>query len=203
MREHSLTVQAPELYLQSKTTEKARKGGFAMKKLLTLLLSLAMLASMSVTSFATELGPSDLDENGCATASTAVTYLASSSDANASDREAWTLTVPATMSADASGATISVTGAIPESKTLRITAPESVRLYLDGNENGDYTERRVDFEDIALVGNYKQTSVSANAKISVQNMSDIKFGVWSGALTFTVEMSDSESWQAHNVLTQN
>ncbi len=174
-----------------------------MKKLLTILLSLAMVATMSVTAFAAEIGPDDLDSNGKATAEATVTYSASSSNAEASDEETWTVTVPATMTVGESNATVIVSEAFAESKTIKVTAPETVTLYLNGNENNDYAVLSVDFEDIALVGNYRETSVAANAEISVQDMSDIKFGVWSGALTFTIEMSDTENWQARNVLDNN
>ncbi len=174
-----------------------------MKRLLILFLSLAMVSAMSVTAFAAEIGPADLDSDGKATSEATVTYSAASNDTAASDEETWTVTVPATMTVGESNATVTVSGAFAESKTIKVTAPETVTLYLDGNPNNDYAVLSVDFEDIALKGNYRETSVSANAEISVQDMSDIKFGVWSGTLTFTIEMSDTENWQAHDVLTNN
>ncbi len=181
-----------------------------MKKLLTIFLSLAMMCTLSTTVLATEIGPNDLDSEGKATASATVTYLASSTNTGdetgsdiARDSETWTVTVPATVTVGDSNTSITVVGSVAESKTLKITAPETVTLYLDDNTSNDYTVLNVDFEDIALIGSYKQTSVSADAALSVQNMDNVKFGVWTGTLTFTIEMSDTENWQAHDVLNNN
>ncbi len=190
-----------------------------MKSFLTAILSLVFIMSMSMTAFAAdvEINSDDLGEETKTTSETSVTYFASnnntgsggngdgsgsggSGDGMARDEEMWTVTVPATISADASEADVTVVGSFAASRTLTVTAPETVTLYLDGIQTSDYAVLTVNFNDIALAGNYKKTSVTAASKISVQDMSEIKFGAWSGTLTFTIEMSNTKNWVASDVL---
>ncbi len=161
-----------------------------MKKLVLSLLGTALIALSGMAVSATVIDGDDLSQ-GSTTVGSAISYDASqfSRDGKtASASEDWKVTIPAHIPADGTAASVTVTGSFGSSKVLSVTAPDTVRLYLDGDTDNDYVTLNVYFNDIVLQGDYMSESVSRVEPISVTDMRDIRFGVWEGTILFTITM---------------
>ncbi len=157
-----------------------------MKKFLTILLTLCMVATIGVTAFAEENQTTD------------ITYNASEN--GGVDAATWTVTVPATLTAGKSG-TIKVEGSWAPSDILSVTADKNVNMYLDGDENADYAVVPVIYNAISLAGSYTG-AVSAAETVTVDpdnTMSAIKFGKWEGVLTFYISLAADPDYVSSNI----
>lgn len=151
-----------------------------MKKIISLLLVLAMVLSMGVTSvFAAEIGGNWGD-------GTVVTY-----NADATATEYYTVTVPASLD-PGDGGTVTAEGKFPSNMTLTVTADTSVSL-----SDGISTKTLgVSFAGIELVGS-NTAAVSASNSVAVANWSDeVKaplFGEWKGTFNYFVELVEEST----------
>ena len=149
-----------------------------MKKIISLLLVLAMVLSMSIsTVFAAEIG-------GNWEGGTIVTF-------NEEATEYYTVTVPSALDPDNSG-TVTASGNFPSNKTLKVTADASVGL-----SDGIGTKTLgVSFAGIELVGS-NTAAVSASNPVAVANWSDeVKaplFGEWKGTFNYFVELVEEST----------
>ncbi len=157
-----------------------------MKKLFAIVLTLAMVLSMGATVLAAEDKTID------------ITYNASENEGV--DDATWTVTVPATLAATTEGE-IEAQGSWAPSDILTVTADENINMYLNGDQNADYTTVPVSFNPIALAGSYEgAVSVTETVTVDPENtMGDIKFGKWEGTLTFRIELNDDPNYVHGNI----
>lgn len=142
-----------------------------MKKVLSLILCLAMVLCMSVTAFA---------ENPTS-ATTAVKY-------EGLGDEAYTVTVPEKLAPNDS-ATVTLKGTWATDRRVSVIAPETVLLTNDINEN-DTKTLTVTFDDIVKTGD-NTVEKTYTETIAIGNITDALFGNWTGIITYTVEASDA------------
>ncbi len=157
-----------------------------MKKILTVILAVCMIAAMSVTAFAAE------------NKETEITY--SSADNDGVDTAEWTVTVPATLTAGTAGK-VTAEGRWAPSHILSVTADKKVALYIGGDVNADYATLPVTYNPIALAGSYAKPVIKTETvTVDAENlMSKIKFGAWSGTLTFTISLDADPDYKPGNV----
>jgi hypothetical protein len=151
-----------------------------MKKVLSLLLVLVMVCSFSVCAFAT----TDYT-NG-----TLVSYDATADndgDGQPDASEAWTVTVPAAM-APGDTAAVKAEGTWASNRQLVVTADDTVTL-TNSIKAADQKVLDVTFAGITLAGS-NTAAVEQSANLSVADISDALFGVWSGTINYDVEMQD-------------
>lgn len=153
-----------------------------MKKVLSLVLCLAMVFSLSVIAFAAETTPT-----GNYAAGTTVTY---SEEAT----EAYSVTVPATLTPGGSSGTVSVAGKWASNRVVKVSAPTSVILKNSINES-DTKDPAITFTAISKTGSntVEITGEEADAKsdISVTAIYGALFGTWSGTINYTVSIEDA------------
>ena len=145
-----------------------------MKKLISVILAVVMLLCLGASALAVEE-----TGTGDGTASSNVEYVATGT-------EQWKLTVPATIVPGTEPAKDNVTfgGTWPIDTKYIVTVPENVELFNSINVS-DTKVLDVEFSGIELAGSNTET-VSAGAKISVEDIGEAIFGTWSGTLEYTV-----------------
>ena len=141
-----------------------------MKKVISLILALAMVMSLGISALAAE-NPSS--------AFSSVSYTGEGI-------ESYSVTVPASMEpGDAS--TVKVVGTWASNRKLAITAPETVTLTnsIDGSEK----ELAVTFDGISECGD-NTTEKTYTGTIEVEDIENALFGTWAGAVEYTVSVKD-------------
>lgn len=159
-----------------------------MKKVLSLVLCLAMVFSLSVTAFA-ENTSYDKGEG----AQTAVSY-------EGTGTEAYTVTVPATITVKDTGdkatGEVNVAGTWASNKHLTVTCPTTVTLTNDIN-SADTKTLNITFAGIDKTGNncvaIETTDDGAHATLTVDNIKEALFGDWTGSISYTVTMANVAS----------
>lgn len=142
-----------------------------MRKILSIVLCLAMVLSLSVTAFAAE-NPT--------TASTPVEYEGLA-------EEVYTLTVPEELSPNGSGNVV-LKGTWATNRVVTVSAPTSVTLTND--KDGGTKNLAVTFEGIEKTGD-NTSEKTYTETISVANIENALFGTWSGTITYTVGIADN------------
>lgn len=152
-----------------------------MKKTLSLLLVLVMVCSLSMNVFAANVdytNGTDVSFNG---------ELDNDGDGNPDASEAYTVTVPATM-APGETAAVNASGTWASNRQLVVTADDSVTLTNSINA-ADQKVLAVTFAGIVKAGS-NTVAVSATEDLTVADISDALFGVWSGTIEYSVEMQN-------------
>lgn len=143
-----------------------------MKKIASLLLSLALVLGLAAPALASELSTEE-----SSTRTSTVSYTG--------EQEGYIVTVPTSITAGGSEESVTVTGAWDVDKTLTVTAPTTVEL-ANGDETANAT---VHFDGITQPGDSTKTFYGDNAiskSISVDKPEGVIFGTWTGTLTYTV-----------------
>lgn len=147
------------------------------KKILSVVLALVMVFSLSITAFAADK-------------STNVTYVGNGT-------ESYTVTVPASITVNAEGTEasgeVTVNGTWASNRHLTVSLPETVTLVNSINAN-DTKVLDVTFTGIDKVGNncvaIAATDDGAHATLTVENIEDALFGIWTGSVSYTVTMAN-------------
>lgn len=143
-----------------------------MKKIASLLLSLALVLGLAAPALASELSTEE-----SSTRTSTVSYTG--------EQEGYIVTVPISITAGGSEESVTVTGAWDVDKTLTVTAPTTVEL-ANGDETANAT---VHFDGITQPGDSTKTFYGDNAiskSISVDKPEGVIFGTWTGTLTYAV-----------------
>ena len=143
-----------------------------MKKIFSLALAVIMLVSAVPMVYAAETTDAG---NG-----TDVTYT------NAEAREAYTVTVPATLAPGGSGDVVA-SGTWGSNRKLMVKADQSVELINSINES-ETRNLDVTFPGIALRGN-NTAAVTDTKAVSVAGIDNILFGTWEGTFFYNVYMT--------------
>lgn len=140
------------------------------KKLMSLLLSCVMIFGLCASALAGE----DAGQ------STKVSLSGTGSDS-------YLLVVPANMTPGTSNI-VKLSGTWPSNKTYTITVDNTVVLRND-IDTSETVSASVSMDTLSLAGNNK-TSVSANANVSVGQISDVLFGNWTGSFKYYVSSAE-------------
>lgn len=147
-----------------------------MKRMLCMVLALAVALSLTIPAFAANSVNQSSDPQ---TATTTVTYAATTS-------ETWTVSVPATLNPGGSG-DVTANGQWPLNKKLTVTTDNSVTMKNTGSPDKTLA---VTFNTFELLGS-NVVSVSKEQPITVGNWSEGNaplFGTWTGTITYTVAL---------------
>lgn len=145
-----------------------------MKRILSLLLAVAMSVSAVPTAFAADTQDHSLG--------TQVVFTAE-------NNENYTITVPASLNPGQSG-TVTLDGYWPDSKTVTVTAEKTVTLK-NSIKAADTKTLNVTFLGISEAGSNtsKQTFTEP---VSVEGISNALFGTWSGKFNYNVDSTEEE-----------
>ena len=143
-----------------------------MKKVFSLLLAVLMLVSALPVAYATETQDYSLG--------TAVVYTADE-EAN----ENWTVTVPAKLAPGGNGP-VTLEGYWPSTKTITVTAQESVVLTNSINAN-DTKTLAVDFRNGISAAGSNTEKQKFTETVSVAAITNALFGTWDGHFYYTVK----------------
>ena len=141
-----------------------------MKKIVSLLLIVAMVCSLGLTAFATN----DYTQG------TLVVY-------NGTGAENYTITVPALLTPGQSG-TVTLEGMWADNRIVTVTADPTVTLKNNIKET-DTKTLSVNFAGISEAGS-NTTSQTFTKDISVDGITDALFGTWSGKFNYNVKLAD-------------
>lgn len=158
------------------------KAGIFMKRILSLLLAVAMSVSAVPTAFAADTQDHSLG--------TQVVFTAA-------NNENYTITVPASLNPGQSG-TVTLDGYWPDSKTVTVTAEKTVTLK-NSIKAADTKTLNVTFLGISEAGSNtsKQTFTEP---VSVEGISNALFGTWSGKFNYNVDSVEEEVPPAENYI---
>lgn len=153
-----------------------------MKRILSLLLAVAMSVSAVPTAFAADTQDHSLG--------TQVVFTAA-------NNENYTITVPASLNPGQSG-TVTLDGYWPDSKTVTVTAEKTVTLK-NSIKAADTKTLNVTFLGISEAGSNtsKQTFTEP---VSVEGISNALFGTWSGKFNYNVDSVEEEVPPAENYI---
>ena len=145
-----------------------------MKRIVSLLLAVAMSVSAVPTAFAADTQDHSLG--------TQVVFTAA-------NNENYTITVPASLNPGQSG-TVTLDGYWPDSKTVTVTAEKTVTL-TNSIKAADTKTLNVTFNGISEAGSNtsKQTFTEP---VSVEGISNALFGTWSGKFNYNVDSVEEE-----------
>ena len=150
-----------------------------MKKLISIILTAAMLLCFGASALATNTANGDASGMTDGNASTTVTYSADTD-------EAWTLTVPATIvpGAEPTEDNVTLSGTWPSDIKYSVVVPSTVEL-VNSITGADEKVLDVTFSGLSLAGS-NTAEVTATAKISVEAIENALFGTWSGTIEYKV-----------------
>ena len=152
-----------------------------MKKLISIILTAAMLLCFGASALAVEPNTAYGDATGMTggDASTDVIY-------EASTQEAWQLTVPATIvpGVEPTEDNITLSGTWPSDIKYSVVAPSTVEL-VNSITGADEKVLDVTFSGLSLAGS-NTAEVTATAKISIEAIENALFGTWSGTIEYKV-----------------
>ena len=153
-----------------------------MKRIVSLLLAVAMSVSAVPTAFAADTQDYSLG--------TQVVFTAA-------NNENYTITVPASLNPGQSG-TVTLEGYWPDSKTVTVTAEKTVTLK-NSIKAADTKTLNVTFLGISEAGSNtsKQTFTEP---VSVEGISNALFGTWSGKFNYNVDSVEEEVPPAENYI---
>jgi len=166
-----------------------------MKKILSIVLAVAMVLSMSVVATAeyqtnVTYEGAGLTESGDTNKPNAGQGEEVGGDVIGNNEGYYYITVPASVTVGGSSATVKVEGKWSKSKTVTVTCANEVDL---SNGNGDIVKATVSFDGISLVGDDSGAKVNASETISIAfsgadaDHTAPAFGTWTGTLTFNVQ----------------
>lgn len=142
-----------------------------MKRIFSFLLAVVLLVSALPVAYAADTQDYSLG--------TAVVYTA-----NEEANEKWTVAVPAKL-APGTGGTVTLEGYWPSTKTITVTAQESVKLTNSINAN-DTKTLAVDFKNGISAAGSNTEKQKFTETVSVEAISNALFGTWDGHFYYTV-----------------
>lgn len=152
-----------------------------MKKIFSTILAVVMAISMTTVAWAApDPDTPDISGGGDNNQTTTVTYTGNGT-------ESYTVTVPASLTPGASG-NVKISGTWASNRELKVTADSTVTM-TNNLDKGTKT-LAVAFDGINRIGN-NETAISDTEAISIENISNALFGTWTGSISYTVSMSNS------------
>lgn len=155
-----------------------------MKRLISLSLAISMCMAAMPIAYAAINGADY-------TAGTQVEYIAT-------NNESYTITVPAQLKPGQSGI-VRLEGSWPDDKTINVTADKTVTLINDITAT-DTKILDITFNGISAVGNNTKAQIFTE-NVSVANVNNALFGVWSGKFNYNIDYEQlwSIQWNTSDV----
>lgn len=145
-----------------------------MKKVLSIVLALSMVAALGLVAVADEAAGTGNWESG-----TKVEYVGET-------KEEYLVTVPASMTPDSTD-NVTATGYWSAARKLTVSAPNTVTL--TNSIDGGTKDLTVTFNGIDAAGSNTE-AMNISEDISVGAITNALFGTWNGTITYTVNMAD-------------
>lgn len=167
-----------------------------MKKILSIVLAVAMVLSMNVFAMAAHQTTVTYTGEGISNPTGGLNKPGAGNNElvggdNIGNKEGYYyITVPASVTVGGAAAEVKLEGQWPANRTMTVSAPDEVTLTSTTNAT---VKAKVSFNNITLVGNDKGDKVSAEGSISVafddaaEGYKTPAFGTWTGTLTFNVQ----------------